>query len=279
MQAELLAAREAARSGASAILARCGDTGTVRSKATPTDVVTDADIAAGVAVARTLLAHDSGSRFVIEEDEVYELADADQGSLTEGDTWVVDPLDGTTSFVHGYPTYSVSVALLRDGLPIVGATYNVPAKELVSAAVGHGAWLEDARIECTQIRRLSEALLITGFPYDRGALLDRQLGCLRDFLRSPVHGIRRDGSAAIDCCHVACGRADGFWEFGLRPWDMAAGVVILGEAGARVTGIDGEEWTPASTGIIAANPALHALMRDVILPGATRPDAPGDPGA
>ncbi|MDZ4063726.1 MAG: inositol monophosphatase family protein, partial [Coriobacteriia bacterium] len=228
MRDELRAARDAARSGAEAIVARCGDVGVVRSKSTLTDFVTDADIAAGVAVARSLLAHDPGARFVIEESEVYELAGVVEGSLSEGDTWVVDPLDGTTSFVHGYPTYSVSVALLRDGTPVIGATYNVPAEELVSAAVGHGAWLEDARIECTSVSKLAEALLITGFPYDRGALLDRQLGCLASFLRSPVHGIRRDGSAAVDCCPVACGRADGFWEFGLKPWDMAAGVVILG---------------------------------------------------
>ncbi|MDP2180960.1 MAG: inositol monophosphatase family protein [Actinomycetota bacterium] len=266
MQDELRAAREAARSGAEAIIARRGNVGLVRLKSTLTDVVTDADIAAGVAVALSLLAHDPGARFVIEESEVYELAGVVEGSLSEGDTWVVDPLDGTTSFVHGYPTYSVSVALLREGRPVVGATYNVPTGELVSGAVGHGAWRDEERVKCTGVSGLAEALLITGFPYDRGALLDRQLDCLGSFLRSPVHGIRRDGSAAVDCCHVACGRADGFWEFGLKPWDMAAGVVILGEAGARVTGIGGEEWTPASTGIIAANLALHELMCAVILP-------------
>lgn len=273
MHSELRAAREAARAGADAIVARGRDMGRIRSKDTETDMVTDTDLAAGVAAANAVLAYDSGARFVIEESEVYGLTGATEGSLHDGDTWVIDPLDGTTSFVHDYPTYSVSVALLRDGRPVVGATYNVPADELASAAVGEGAWRQRAgeteRIQCTGVSRLAQALLITGFPYDRGALLDHQLDCLKRFLRSPVHGIRRDGSAAVDCCHVAGGRADGFWEFGLKPWDMAAGVVILGEAGARVTGVDGEPWTPESTGIIAANPALHELMSQVIVRSAS----------
>lgn len=106
--------------------------------------------------------------------------------------------------------------------------------------------------------------MVTGFPYDRGAPLDRQLSVLAAFLRSPVHGIRRDGSAANDCCHVAAGRADGFWEYTLKVWDMAAGVIICSEAGATVTDVEGAPWTSRSTSICTANPQLHAQMLDVI---------------
>ncbi|PKQ29743.1 MAG: inositol monophosphatase [Actinobacteria bacterium HGW-Actinobacteria-10] len=258
-------AQEAARAGAAVIAAAGRDIGAVRVKASLTDVVTETDIAAGVAIVRSIMAADPNATFVIEEDEVYGLTDCIQGELDAPEVWVIDPLDGTTSFVHGFPCYSVSVALLRDGEPIAGAVLDVSRQELYSAAVGQGAHRDGAAIQCGATETLIGSLLVTGFPYDRGEPLTRQLAVLGDFLRAPVHGMRRDGSAAIDCCHVASGRADGFWEFGLKPWDMAAGVVICREAGARVTGIEGEPWTPKSTGIIVANPALHSAMREVIL--------------
>lgn len=264
-QISLETARAAAIAGAETIVRRGTDIGTVRVKGAQTDMVTETDIAAGVSVARAIVARDPLARFVIEEDEVYDLASVTRGALDDPAVWVIDPLDGTTSFVHGFPCYSVAVALLIDSEPVAGAVYNVALDELFSAATGLGAFRNDARIGCTKVDALDRALLITGFPYDRGALLDRQLGILRSFLKAPVHGIRRDGSAAIDCCHVACGRADGFWEFGLKPWDMAAGVVILREAGATITSIDGEPWTPTSTGLITANPRLHPLMKNIVL--------------
>ncbi len=268
MRDELAAAVAAAEAGAARVRAAEGATGQVRSKSSATDLVTETDIAAGVAVWEAIVAHDPAARLVIEEDEVHDLTGAPRGSLTDSEVWCVDPLDGTTSFVHGFPAYSVSVALLREGVPVAGAVANVPLGETVAAATGLGARLDGTQIRCASATRLDEALLITGFPYDRGALLDRQLAALTAFLRAPVHGIRRDGSAAIDCTHVATGRADGFWEFGLKPWDTAAGVVICREAGAHVTGIDGEEWSVASTGIIAANPVLHPLITEVVLAGA-----------
>jgi myo-inositol-1(or 4)-monophosphatase len=265
MHDELHAARAAALAAARRIASSGRDIGSVRIKGSQTDMVTDTDIAAGVAAVDAITMFDEHATFVIEEEEVYEATGCRRGELDHGDVWVIDPLDGTTSFVHGYPSYSVSVALLRDGTPIAGAVYNVPAAEMLSAAYGLGATADGVDVRCTQAARLSDALLITGFPYDRGAPLDRQLAILGRFLRAPVHGIRRDGSAALDCCHVAAGRADGFWEFGLKPWDMAAGVVILREAGARVTGVDGETWSVGSTGIVAANPALHERMLHIVL--------------
>lgn len=255
----------AAIAGGTTIGDRGRDIGTVRVKGTATDMVTDTDIAAGIAIVTEILARDPHARVVIEESEVYDLTGVTQGTLDDAEVWVVDPLDGTTSFVHGYPCYSVSVALLHDGEPVAGAVLNVPAGELFSAGLGLGAFRGSMPIHTGAVERLDGALLITGFPYDRGEPLERQLAVLGRFLRAPVHGIRRDGSAAIDCCHVACGRADGFWEYGLQPWDTAAGAIILRESGAAVTGIDGERWTPASKGIITANPALHVAMTDVVL--------------
>ncbi len=265
MQRMLTLATDAARAGGEVLRARVADYGEVRHKATATDFVTEADVEAGVAVARAIAANLPDARFVIEEDEVYGLAGVVQGDLLDEEVWVVDPLDGTASFVHGYPFYSVSVALLRGGTPVAGAVYNVPADEMFSAAEGLGAHLDGQPLHCADVQELTSAMLVTGFPYDRGALFDRQHEILGRFMRLPIHGVRRDGSAALDCTHVAAGRADGFWEFGLKAWDMAAGVVICREAGARVTGIDGEPWSPASTGIIAANPALHDKIAEVVL--------------
>lgn len=257
-------AEKAARLAGEFIAGRAGETGGVRSKTSLTDLVTATDIGAGVLAANAILAEDPDARFVIEESEVFDLTDARPGSLTEGDVWVIDPLDGTTSYVHGFPCFSVSIALLSEGEPVTGAVYNVPLGQMVSGSLGGGAQADGSPVRCTETRQLDSALLVTGFPYDRGAPLDRQLETLKRFLRSPVHGIRRDGSAAVDLCHVALGRADGFWEFGLKPWDMAAGVLMCREAGARVTDISGREWTPAATGVIAANPTLHALMLEVV---------------
>lgn len=257
-------AEEAARTAGEFIATRVGTTGDIRSKSSQTDLVTATDVEAGVRAARSIMEADPDAGFVIEEAEVFGLIDARPGALTDSEVWVIDPLDGTTSYVHGFPCFSVSVACLRDGVPFAGAVYNVPLAQLASASTGDGATVNGTPVRCTRAATLDTSLLVTGFPYDRGAPLDRQLETLKRFLRAPIHGVRRDGSAAVDLCHVAMGRADGFWEFGLKPWDMAAGVVICREAGAVVTDITGEDWTPDATGVIAANPVLHPLMAEVV---------------
>jgi len=265
MRHELEAAVAAARAGAEVVRDHSSSIGAIRSKGSITDLVTEIDVSAGVAIVQWLLAADPSARVLVEEDEVYELTGVAPADPADGEVWVIDPIDGTTSFVHGFPAYSVSVALLRDGRPVAGAVTDVPNDATMCAAEGLGATLEGTPVHCTQVGRLDEALLVTGFPYDRGAALDRQLAVLAGFLRAPVHGIRRDGSAALDCCHVAAGRADGFWEYGLQPWDTAAGTIICREAGARVTDIDGGEWSAASdAGILVANPALHERMLSLI---------------
>jgi myo-inositol-1(or 4)-monophosphatase len=255
--------RSAAFAGGEVLAKRAGNVGAVRTKSSASDLVTEVDIASGVAVVRAIAASLPRARFIVEEPEVYALADVDEGSLSDSEVWVVDPLDGTTSYVHGYPCYSVSVALLRDGQPVAGAVYNAAAGETTSAAAGEGATLDGRTIRCSDADSISASLLITGFPYDRTVTLDRQLAVFTRMLRS-VHGVRRDGSAAIDCCHVAAGRADGFWEFALKPWDTAAGVVVLREAGAIVTDMAGRGWSVETADHVAAGPVLHPLLLEAI---------------
>jgi myo-inositol-1(or 4)-monophosphatase len=275
---ELLAAAcEAALAGGAVLLQRAGDLGTVRSKSSAVDLVTEVDVAAGVAVVRAIADALPGSRFVVEEPEVCGLAGATQGALDDSEVWIVDPLDGTTSYVHGFPCYSVSVAFMRDGELVVGAVYNAAAKELNAAERGRGATRDGRSIAVAEAVSIEEALLITGFPYDRGTTLDHQMSVLAPMLRR-VQGLRRDGSAAIDCCHVAAGRADGFWEFALQPWDTAAGALIATEAGAVVTDFAGRPWSPRSSDVLVANPALHGLLLVAIADaleaaGFARPDA------
>lgn len=262
MSSPLATAMEAARAGGDVLRSR--GTGEVRSKGWTTDFVTEADIASGVAVARAILAADPTARILVEEPEVAGLVGIEPGRIEDPEVWIVDPLDGTTSYLHNYPCYSVSVALVRDGQPVAGAVYNAALDEMNAAVAGGGATRNGSPLRATSAAAVAEALLVTGFPYDRGAPLDRQLAVLAAFLRTPVHGIRRDGSAALDLCHVAGARADGFWEYTLKPWDMAAGALICREAGARVTDVNGVEWSIASDSVCAANPALHAEMLQVI---------------
>lgn len=267
MQKLLDTAVAAARAGGRVLEARVADMGAVRTKSASSDLVTDTDIASGIAVCRTIAEHLDGARFVCEEDEVYDLAGVTRGNLFDDEVWVVDPLDGTTSFVHAYPCYSVSVACLHGGEPVAGAVYNAALGEMNAGAADLGATRNGAPLRVTDTARVDTALLITGFPYDRTLPLDRALAVLGAFLRNPVHGIRRDGSAAIDCSHVAGARADGFWEFHLKPWDVAAGIVIAREAGAIATDTDGTPWSPTANGIVLANPTLHAEMLEVIARG------------
>jgi myo-inositol-1(or 4)-monophosphatase len=264
MTAIVAVARDAASAGAAVLRSRRGDYGAVRSKCSPTDFVSEADIASGIAVVTTIRATYPTASIIVEEPEVHEILGFEPGRLDDQEVWVVDPLDGTTSFLHGFPCYSVSIALLREGRPVAGAVHNVASNECFSAAEGHGASRDGTAIACTTVSSLRDSLLVTGFPYDRGEPLDRQLEVLKAFLRSPVHGIRRDGSAAVDCCHVAAGNADGFWEYALQPWDTAAGAVICAEAGALVSDLDGAPWSVESRGICVANPVLHGRMLEII---------------
>lgn len=271
-------ARRAALAGGEVLFRQAGSLGAVRTKSSATDLVTQVDIASGVAVVRAIAVEAPGARFVVEEPEVHALAGVEQGSLTDAEVWVIDPLDGTTSYVHGYPCYSVSVAMLRDGRPVAGAVYNASAREMTSAAEGEGATLDGRAIRCSDVETIATSLLITGFPYDRTVTLDRQLAVFTRLLRT-VQGVRRDGSAAVDCCHVAAGRADGFWEFALKPWDTAAGVVVLRESGAVVTDMAGAAWSVETADHVAAGPRLHPVLLEAVTAAAAEGWPPSANGA
>lgn len=259
-----LIAERAARAGGEVVRSRAADIGEIKSKESSTDFVSESDIASGVAIVAAILDMDPSARIIVEEPEVHEQTGVPMASIDDPEVWVIDPIDGTTSFLHGYPAYSVSVALLRGGRPAAGAVYGIPLDEMFSAELGQGATRNGEPIRVAAAGSVPEALMVTGFPYDRTLPLDRQLSVLGAMLRRPVHGIRRDGTAALDLCHVAMGRADGYWEYSLKLWDMAAGVLICTEAGALVTDVAGGPWTAETTDVCVANPVLHADMLDVI---------------
>jgi myo-inositol-1(or 4)-monophosphatase len=189
---------------------------------------------------------------------------AEEGSGQAGDPsyrWIVDPLDGTTNFAHGYPCFAVSIGFEEAGELQVGVIYQPITKELFTASRGEGAYLNEKRIQVSNIDRLSTSLLATGFPSTKRARNPNIHYYWNFTLRS--HGVRRDGSAALDLASVACGRFDGFWEFGLHPWDTAAGVVLVREAGGVVTNFSGQPYHPGDYETLASNGRIHTELRQV----------------
>jgi myo-inositol-1(or 4)-monophosphatase len=177
--------------------------------------------------------------------------------------WLVDPLDGTTNFAHNYPFFCVSVAAEADGQLVAGAVYDPVRDELFSAAVGTGATRNGEPMRVSDIERVEDALLVTGFPYDVREHPERSLPLFEAFLMR-AQGIRRDGSAALNLCYLAAGRFDGFWEGHLSPWDMAAGVLIVREAGGRVTDYVGGSFQLDRRQILASNGRLHEEMQGIL---------------
>ena len=187
---------------------------------------------------------------------------AEEGSGHEGDTryrWIVDPLDGTTNFAHGYPCFAVSIGFEDAGELQVGVIYQPITKELFTASSGEGAYLNEKRIRVSSIDHLSTSLLATGFPSTKRARNPNIHYYWNFTLRS--HGVRRDGSAALDLASVACGRFDGFWEFGLHAWDTAAGVLLVREAGGVVTTFSGQPYRPGDYETLASNGRIHTELR------------------
>jgi len=181
--------------------------------------------------------------------------------------WVVDPLDGTTNFLHQYPMYCASVALLHDGEPVAGAVVCGPTGEEWSASRGGGAQRNGAPITVSATSRMDHALIGTGFPFKLPGVLEDYLNQFRSVFPH-VSDIRRAGSAAMDLCHVATGYFDGFWELDLRPWDYAAGALMVREAGGVVTALDGGEpdWS-AGGGVIAGNPKVYSALFAILHQG------------
>ncbi len=219
------------------------------------DLITDSDRRSEELVVSRLRERFPDHAIVAEEGSRQETANAKY-------CWHVDPLDGTTNFAHGYPCFCVSLGLLQDGEPIVGAVLNPVYDELFTAALGEGAYLNNRPIRVSTVPALSQSLVATGFPTHHRKK-SANINYYWEFtLRS--HGVRRDGAAALDLCAVACGRFDGFWEFGLKSWDTAAGTILVREAGGVVTDIDGQPYRPGGRVLIASNARIHEEMREIV---------------
>ncbi len=182
---------------------------------------------------------------------------------SSGYNWYIDPLDGTTNFIHGYPLFSVSVALADPQGMRAAVVFDPLRNEMFTATRGGGAFLNGEPIRVSPAEKLSEALLVTGFPFRSLHRLDAYLGSFRSFILGSS-GIRRDGSAALDLAYVACGRYEGFWEMSLSSWDVAAGGLIVREAGGVVTDFQGRDDYLTSGDIVAANPNIHPAMLRVV---------------
>ena len=191
---------------------------------------------------------------------------AEETGLQEGAQdccWIIDPLDGTTNFIHGYPQFSVSIALKCRGKLEQAVVYDPMRQELFTASRGDGAQLNNRRIRVTPERHLANSLLGTGFPFRNDRWVDDYMSTLKNFIPRCV-GIRRAGSAALDLAHVAAGRFDGFWEFDLSTWDIAAGVLLIQEAGGIVTDLAGGKDYLETGHILAGNPRIHQQMLNQI---------------
>lgn len=223
------------------------------------DLVTAADLAAEAAF-RELIAHRFPDHVVIGEETAHapELRDGPM-------QWIIDPVDGTTNFAHGLALFSVSIALRINGQISVGVVYDPIGEELFTAERGEGARLNGARLRVTRTDTLVDAVVCTGFPYTVGEDRERQVNIFAAFL-GEARAVRRLGSAALDLAYVAAGRFDGFWEERLHPWDIAAGVLLVEEAGGRVTGMDDRPLDVFAGHVIATNGPLHPRMVDVIQP-------------
>lgn len=182
-----------------------------------------------------------------------------------GYVWIIDPLDGTTNYSHGFPMFCSSIALVYKGEALVGAAYDPLRDELFTAVKGKGALMNGKAIRVSKVGEMDDALLATGFPYD---IRSNKRNNLENFNRVALtcQAIRRAGSAVLDLCYVACGRFDGFWEQRLFAWDMAAGALIAGEAGGSVTDMKGKKLDLFGETICAANPGIHPRLLSLLLP-------------
>lgn len=256
-----IAIKAARRAGS--VITRAGrnlDVIAVKEKAS-NDFVTEVDREAEQAIIRTLR-------------EAYPahsiLAEESGASGNSEYQWIIDPLDGTTNFVHGFPQYAVSIALSHKGAITQAVVYDPERNDLYTATKGRGAYLNDTRIRVSKRLHLQGALIGTGFPYRQIEHIDAYFGMMRDIIKNTA-GIRRPGSAALDLASVAAGRFDGFWELGLSKWDIAAGALLITEAGGMVGDLQGNEGYMDSGNIVAGNPKVFAQLLPLIAPHLTAP--------
>ena len=244
-------AKTSADRGGQELMLHYGRISTVKSKGRAGDLVTNADLAAEATVLEAL------------RNETPDIAILAEESGSEGEQdglrWCIDPLDGTTNFAHGYPFFATSIGLTFRQQPILGAICVPFLGETFWGAPGLGVFCNAEAIRTTHCRSLADSLLVTGFAYDRHTRLDNNYAEFCWFTHR-THGVRRGGAAAVDLAFVAAGRQDGYWERGLSPWDLAAGVALVDLAGGHISGYRGEAFDLSSGRVVAANPILHALM-------------------
>ena len=227
------------------------------------NLVTDADRAAEERIVQTILAAHPSHRILAEER-------GQGGSDDSPYQWIVDPLDGTTNFAHGFPFYSVSIGLEHDGESVLGVVLDPVRDELFTAVRGQGAYMNSEPIHVSDVKTLDKSLLVTGFAYN---IRETPNNNLDHFARISLRAqaVRRTGSAALDLCYVAAGRFDGYWEVVLSPWDMAGGIVILREAGGMVSGITKNPFSLYGQELVATNGLIHDQLLEALH---QRPDSP-----
>jgi myo-inositol-1(or 4)-monophosphatase len=250
-------ATEAALAAGAILQERWGKLQSIEEKGGGGDLVTEADKESEAAILQVLERHVPDHRILAEES-------GKQGNTESEYLWAIDPLDGTTNYAHSYPVACVSIALLIQGKPQVGVIYDPFQTELFRAAKGSGATLNRRPIRVSQTEELSKSLLATGFAYDRRETKDNNYAefC---YLTHLTQGVRRAGSAALDLAAVACGRYDGYWERGIKPWDVAAGIVLVEEAGGRVTSYDRSPFQFDSGRILATNGRVGDALSRALL--------------
>ena len=226
----------------------------VRSKRA-NDFVTRVDSAAEEAVIDIVRKAYPDHGFIAEE--------SGESTPDAGYLWIIDPLDGTTNFIHGFPQYAVSIGVQHRGALAHAVVYDPTKNELFTASKGRGAFLNDRRIRVSKCLKLDDALVGTGFPFKELGRLDLYVKQLRTFM-SKSSGVRRAGAAALDLAYVACGRLDAFWELGLAPWDMAAGALLIQEAGGLVADITGEQDFMSTGDVIAATPKIFPAVLEAM---------------
>ena len=257
LQRYLEVATEAALAAGVVLQSYWGKLEVIEEKGRPGDLVTEADKASEAEILAVLRRHLPNHGILAEESG--NIGTADSPCL-----WTIDPLDGTTNYAHQYPFYAVSIGLLIDGVPQVGVIFDPSRQDLFRAARGLGATCNRRPIRVSTISELSRSLLVTGFAYNRRETADNNYA---EFchLTHLTQGVRRAGAASIDLAYVACGRLDGYWEKGLAPWDLAAGVILLEEAGGRVTAYDQKPFDIWSGRILATNGRIHQSVSEELM--------------
>ncbi len=242
---------ETAREAGALLRDHFGRTVDVSYKSSTIDLVTEVDLLSERLITERIAAHYPRHAILAEEG-------GHQAGASEY-RWLIDPLDGTTNYAHGYPFFCVTLALEYRGEIILGVAYDPLREELFVAERGAGATLNGRPIRVSRTDVLAKGLLATGFPYDIRSRPEESLDYFARFVKT-AQAIRRDGSAVLDLCYLACGRFDGFWELGLKPWDMAAGALMVEEAGGRVTRFDGSRFRLFEPEILASNGLIHEEM-------------------